>query len=98
MNIVDLATVFAYKHNSDPASEDLAAPRVRIAYLGGFMNMAFIAKEQLRETLRARGYRWVEVEDIIDQWDKRIEALTGDEHKRVGGDDPRGYDKDGDIR
>ncbi len=95
MSIVDLAIVFAHKHNYDTVSEDLAAPRVRIAYLAGFVNMAFIAEEQLRETLKARGCQWDEVEDIIGQWCKRIEALTGDEDKRVGDNDPRGYDKEG---
>ena len=94
-NIVDLAWKLADKHNSDPASEDLAAPRVRIAYTTGFIAMAFIAEQQLRATLEAHGCEWDEVEDIMHQWSKRIEALTGDEDKRVGNDDPRGYDKEG---
>lgn len=57
--------------------------------------MADIAEQQLRATLEAHGCQWDEVEDIIGQWRKRIEALNGDEHKRVGDNDPRGYDKEG---
>lgn len=94
-NIVDLAWKLAYKHNSDPASEDLAAPRVRIAYTTGFMAMAFIAEQQLRATLEAHGCGMDEAWDIMHQWSKRIAALTGDEDKRVGDNDPRGYDKEG---
>lgn len=60
--------------------------------------MADIAEQQLRATLELHGCQWDEVADIIGQWCKRIEALNGDEHKRVGGDDPRGYDKEGGDR
>lgn len=98
MNIVDLSWKLARQYCPAPVSEDLHSSRVRLAYVRGFDQMALIAEQQLRATLEAHGCKWREVEDIIQQWSRRIDALYGDEHKRVGGDDPRGYDKEGDMR
>ena len=95
MNCVNLSWTLARQYEPAPASEFLSAPLVRLAYTTGFNRMADILEEQLRATLEAHGCQLDEVEDIIGQWCKRIEALNGDEHKRVGGDDPRGYDKEG---
>lgn len=98
MNCVNLSWALARQYEPSPASEDLNAPLTRLAYVTGFERMADIAEQQLRATLEAHGCQWDEVEDIMCQWRKRIEALNGDEHKRVGGDDPRGYDKEGGER
>lgn len=98
MNVVELSWALARQYEPAPASEDLEAPLKRLAYANGFDRMAEIAEEQLRKTLEAHGCQWDEVEDIIHQWSRRIDALNGDEDKRVGGDDPRGYDKEGDMR
>jgi len=95
MNCVNLSWALARQYEPAPASEDLYSVRVRLAYAAGFNRMADIAEEQLRATLEAHGCQWDEVEDIIGQWCKRIESMNGDEDKRVGGDDPRGYDKEG---
>ena len=98
MNCVNLSWALARQYEPAPASEDLNAPLTRLAYVTGFGRMADIAEQQLRATLEAHGCEWDEVEDIMCQWCKRIEAMKGDEHKRVGGDDPRGYDKEGGER
>lgn len=98
MNCVNLSWALARQYEPSPASEDLNAPLTRLAYVTGFERMADIVEQQLRATLEAHGCQWDEVEDIIAQWSKRIEAMKGDEHKRVGGDDPRGYDKEGGER
>jgi len=98
MNCVNLSWTLARQYEPAPASEDLSAPLVRLAYATGFERMADIAEQQLRATLEAHGCKMDEAWDIMHQWGKRIEALTGDEHKRVGCNDPRGYDKEGDIR
>ena len=95
MNVVDLSWALARQYEPAPASEDLNAPLTRIAYVTGFERMAEIAEQQLRATLEAHGCEWDEAWDIMHQWSKRIEALTGDEDKRVGDNDPRGYDKEG---
>lgn len=95
MNCVNLSWALARQYEPSPASEDFNASLTRLAYVTGFGRMADIAEQQLRATLEAHGCQWDEVADIIHQWSKRIEALNGDEHKRVGGDDPRGYDKEG---
>ena len=95
MNCVKLSWALARQYEPAPASEDLNAPLVRLAYVTGFERMADIAEQQLRATLEAHGCGMDEAWDIMRQWSKRIEALNGDEHKRVGGDDPRGYDKEG---
>lgn len=98
MNIVDLSWKLARQYCPAPVSEDLHSSRVRLAYVRGFDQMALIAEQQLLATLVAHGCKWREVEDIIQQWRKRIDALNGDEHKRVGDNGPRGYDKEGDMR
>lgn len=95
MNCVNLSWALARQYEPAPASEDLNASLTRIAYVTGFDRMADIAEQQLRATLEAHGCQWDEVWDIMCQWRKRIEAMNGDEDKRVGGDDPRGYDKEG---
>ena len=95
MDIVDLSWELARQYCPAPVSEDLHSPRVRQAYFAGFMKMELIAEQQLRATLEAHGCQWNEVEDIIHQWSSRIDGLNGDEHKRVGDNDPRGYDKEG---
>ena len=98
MNVVELSWALARQFEPAPASEFLSAPLVRLAFATGFDRMSEIAEQQLRATLEAHGCQWDEVEDIMRQWCSRIDALNGDEHKRVGGDDPRGYDKEGDMR
>jgi len=95
MNCVKLSWELARQYEPAPAGEDLNAPFVRLAYVTGFERMAEIAEQQLRATLEAHGFGMDEAWNIMHLWSKRIEALTGDEHKRVGGDDPRGYDKEG---
>ena len=96
MNVVELSLALARQYK--PVSEELSAPLVRLAYATGFDRMAEIAEQQLRATLEAHGLQWDEVEDIVRQWCRRIDALNGDDDKRVGCNDPRGYDKEGDMR
>lgn len=77
MNCVKLSWELARQYEPAPASEDLNAPLVRLAYVTGFERMADIAEQQLRATLEAHGCGMDEAWDIVHQWCKRIEALTG---------------------